>query len=731
MNTGRTVGAGVARATEVGSRKVRTYRVEGLTCMDCAGRIEAAVGRLAGIHSCEVNHSNGMLTLEAYSADLDIAPVAQIVAETGHRLVVPTAARSGDSGIVGFLSFLLDSTDTMLALIAGVLTAVGLMLGWGGAPPVIRLAAYAAAIVIGGIPVARHAVQEVWVAHSLGINTLMVIAVAGAALIGEWAEAAVVVVLFALGEGLEGYAADKARGALEGLLRLVPPTAWRIELTGALTQVPVEALEIGDRILIRPGDRVSVDGTVVSGRSAVDQAAITGESIPADKGPGDEVFAGTINTFGALEVEIRRRAEDNTLNRMVALVREAQARQAPIQRFVDRFARIYTPVVTLVAVLVAGGPPLLFGNPFWGPAGWLMRALQLLVIACPCALVISTPVSVVSALAQAAARGVLVKGGHTLETLGDIEVFAFDKTGTLTEGRPVVTDVLEVCDDGSHIHQGLDYAAAVEARSSHPLARALVAEAAARQAAVYPAEDVVVLSGHGVIGRVDGQQVTVASHPFFDAQVAHSERVCIEAQQLAADGKTVMLVCHDEHVCSILAVADTPRAEAGAALRGLRALGGIRTVMLTGDGAVVARAIGDAVDVDEVRAELLPEDKVATVRQLSETGHAVAMVGDGINDAPALAQAAVGIAMGGAGADQALETADIVLMGDDLMQLPWLVRLSRRTRRVIGVNIAFALAVKALVFGLALLGVATLWMAIAADVGASLLVILNGMRLRR
>jgi len=455
-----------------------------------------------------------------------------------------------------------------------------------------------------------------------------------------------------------------------------------------------------------------------------------------DKTIGDEVFAGTVNTFGALEVEVTRRAEDNTLNRMVALVQEAQSRQAPVQRFVDRFARVYTPAVTVIAALIAVGPPLLFGQPFWGDTGWLMRALQLLVIACPCALVISTPVSVVSALTHAARRGVLIKGGQTLETLGRVTTFAFDKTGTLTEGKPIATDILSVCEDITCTRNGLQLAAAIESQSSHPLARALVAEAQAQSLSLLPAQDVTILDGRGVTGLVNGERVTVASHPYFDATLPHSTSVCREAERLAAAGRSVMLVCHNDSICSVFAMADTPRAASADVVTALHKLGGLHTIMLTGDGAAVAQVIAHTVGMDEVRAGLLPEDKVNAVQELQAAGRngtnqVVAFVGDGVNDAPALAQADVGIAMGGAGSHQALETADVVLMGDDLRQLPFIVQLSRRTRRTIRANIIFALAVKAMVFGLAAAGIGSLWLAIVADVGASLAVILNGMRLRQ
>ncbi len=716
--------------------ETKTYRVEGLACTDCAGRIQASVERLEGVQACAVDVATGRLTVQVATSDFDEAPMARIVEETGHRLKSERSRAASRSAVATFFGFLLARRETVLTLMAGGLTLSGVLAAIGSQP--WSWAPFALAIALGGWAVARHAYQELFVAHELGINTLMVIAVVGAMAIGEWPEAAIVVVLFALGEALEGYATERARGALESLRDLAPPTALRLLPDGRTEMAPVEALAVGDRVRVRPGDRVSVDGVVRAGQSAVDQSSITGESIPADKAPGDAVFAGTVNTFGVLEVEVTRLAADNTLNRMVTLVQEAQSRQAPVQRFVERFARVYTPVVAAAALLLATLPPLLLRQPFWGELGWLMRALQMLVIACPCALVISTPVTVVSALTQAAQRGVLLKGGRTLEALGRVEIFAFDKTGTLTAGRPVTTDVINVCQD-SGCTAGLRYAAALEAQSSHPLARALVAEAQAQSVPLLIAEDVMVLGGRGVTGRVNGARVTVASHPHFDAAIPHPDAVCCEAERLAADGKTVMLVEHDSRVCSIFAMSDTARPESREALASLQALGqtqpggrggAIRTVMLTGDGPAVAQAIGRQLGVDDVRAGLLPEEKVAAVQALAAEG-VVAMVGDGINDAPALAQATVGIAMGGAGSAQAMETADVVLMGDDLRSLPFLVRLSRRTQRVIQANIFLALGVKALVFALAAAGVATLWMAIVADVGASLAVILNGLRMRR
>ncbi len=707
----------------------KTYTVEGLTCVDCAARVRAAVSQVGGVSDCQVDHAAGTLTVSSATPDLATEQIARAVSSAGYTLVADR--RREGHPIPGFVRFILSRQETTMTAVAALLTLLGLALAVAGAPPWSRTALFAAAIVVGGIPIARHAFQELWLSRSLGINMLMVIAVVGAAFIGEWAEAAIVVVLFSLGEALEGYATEQARSALDRLLDLAPPVALKLLSAGETQEVAVEQLAVGDRVLVRPGDRVSVDGVVRTGQSAVDQAPITGESVPVEKKPGDEVFAGTINTTGALEVEVTRLAADNTLSRMVALVQQAQSRQAPVQRFIDRFARVYTPAVAGVAALVAIVPPLIFGQPFWGDHGWLMRALQMLVIACPCALVISTPVSLVSAMTNAAARGVLIKGGRYLEALSRVRAFAFDKTGTLTEGRPVTTDIIDVCTCGECLENcGLQHAASLEVQSSHPLARALLAEAETRGIAVPSAQDVTLLGGRGVEGTVNGKQVTVASHAHFDQYVPHQAFVCRLADELADQGKTVILVRHDEEVCAVFGVADVPRLTSRQAIADLKARG-FHTIMLTGDNPAVAAEIGCQVGVDEVRAGLLPEEKVSAIAALAEEYQTVAMVGDGVNDAPALARADVGIAMGGAGSAQAMETADVVLMGDDLAQLPFIVWLSRKTRGVVTANIAFALAVKAAIFALAAVGLATLWMAIAADVGASVAVILNGIRLRR
>jgi Cd2+/Zn2+-exporting ATPase len=509
--------------------------------------------------------------------------------------------------------------------------------------------------------------------------------------------------------------------------------------------VPVDELAVGDRILVRPGERIAMDGRVDAGASSVNQAPITGESVPVEKTPGSDVFAGSINGAGALEVEVTRLAADNTISRIIHMVEQAQAQKAPAQRWIDRFARYYTPAVVALAALVAVIPPLLFGQPFLDPGegaaaagshGWLYRGLALLITACPCALVISIPVSIVSGISRAAQLGVLIKGGAYLEAAGGLDALAFDKTGTLTRGEPAVTHVVSlngVGEDGV-----LRVAAAVEARSEHPLARAVVRQAEAQSLAYRPAEEFRAVLGRGAQGTVYGATARVGSPALFTgAGIVLPERAAVEAARLEQAGNTVMLV-HGAprpggaaEMLGLVAVADTIRPDAAQATAQLKEAGIKRTVMLTGDNERTARAIAEQAGVDEVRANLLPEDKVAAIEKLIEEYGRVGMVGDGVNDAPALARATVGIAMGGAGTDQALETADIVLMGDDLLKLPFAIRLSRMTMAVLRQNIAFSLLLKAAVMLLVLSGAATLWMAVFADVGTSLIVIANGMRLLR
>lgn len=558
---------------------------------------------------------------------------------------------------------------------------------------------------------------------TLNINLLMLIAVVGALSIQEWPEAAMVTFLFAVAELIEAKSVDKARDAIRTLLVLAPDTT-RVFREGAWAEVETSSLEVGAKIQVRPGERVPLDGRVVGGRTTINQAPITGESIPVDKDIGDVVFAGTVNQQGVIEVEVTAGAGDTTLAHIARTIREAQSQRARTERFVDRFAHYYTPVVVLVALAIAV-VPMAFGEPF---VPWLYKALVLLVIACPCALVISTPVTIVSGLAAATRHGLVVKGGVHLEQARKLKVIAVDKTGTLTEGHPKLTDVVPI---GKLDREAvLLRAAALEATSAHPLARAVVA---GFKGTLPHATDVVAVHGKGIEGTIDGERIVVGSHRF-----AHERNVCepmveVALDQLERDGKSVMVVWRENdapHAIGVIGVADTIRKTSIEAVRALHRQG-LKVVMLTGDNPTTARAVAAQVGIDDVSADLLPEDKVARVEALLREYKEVGMVGDGVNDAPALARASMGFAMGAAGSDTALETSDVALMGDDLRGVPALIALSRRTGRTLWTNISFAIAAKVVFFALAMLGIATLWMAVFADMGASLIVAANGLRLLR
>ncbi len=723
----------------------RDLRVEGMDCADCALKLEKGVGQLDGVFHTAVDFASAKMRVEYDVEQVEQRDIIGRVRRMGYNIdEEDVSSEAGPGGLRGFLSFMWGKRRNMMTLAAGALILLAFALHLSGLLAAHQWglhAIYALAIMIGGFDVAYKGVVGVWINRELDINFLMTVAALGAAAIGAWEEGALVVFLFSLGETLEGYTMDRARNAIRSLMALAPAEATLLR-EGAQARVPVEELSVGDVILVRPGERVPMDGIVRRGASAVDQAPITGESIPAPKDPGAEVFAGSINGPGALEIEVTRRAEDNTISRIIHMVEQAQAQKAPSQRWVDVFARYYTPLVVGLAVLVAAVPPLFFDQPLIGHQGWLYRALSLLIIACPCALVISTPVSIVSAISSAARSGVLIKGGTYLEAAGRLRVMAFDKTGTLTYGQPEVTDVipnpaLATGDDP------LKLAAMVERRSEHPLARAVVRAAEERGVEFTPLEEAIeveveALSGRGVRAALNGgaRQIYVGNRALFnEVSIAIPKELLAQARALEDDGKTVMVVATTTDgrasVAGLVAVADTVRPNAREVVAALKRVGIRRTVMLTGDNERTAAAIAGQAGIDEFRANLLPDEKVAAIEALLAEYEQAAMVGDGINDAPALARATVGIAMGGAGTDQALETADIALMADNLDNIPYAIRLSRRTLRIVRQNLGLSLAIKALFMALALPGLATLWMAVFADVGASLIVILNGMRLLR
>lgn len=713
------------------------YRIEGMDCADCALKIEKGVRQLKGVERAELNFSTALLTIEGR---IDREAIRQRVEQLGYRIVEDSAGlaseRKVEAFLPGLLRYLFSSSETRLALLGGGLIAISFLLAAVNLPGWLTTALQLMALLLAGYPIARSALMNLWINRDFNMNFLMTVAAIGAVVIGEYPEAASLIFLFAIAEALEGYSSERARRSIRLLSELAPQTALRLTQNGE-ERVVVDNLRIGDRVIVPAGERIPTDGVVRSGFGAVNQAPITGESLPVEKAPGDEVFAGSINGSNVLEVEVTRLAADNTLNRIIRMVENAQASRAPAQRFVDQFARYYTPAMLVLAVLVAVVPPLVFGQPLLnlpdGTRGWLYRGLALLVIGCPCALVISTPVTVVSAIAAGAQKGILFKGGAFLEALSRVRVVAFDKTGTLTRGTPVVTNYRSVdCTDGVDCEKCQDVlalACALERRSRHPLAQAVVRAAVERglDDRYPPAETVLTLNGIGLQGKINGQTATIGSHRLFEVEHPHSDELCRWVESAENLGQTTMLVCDGDRVRGYLAVSDALRPESERVVRQLKGLG-VEPVMLTGDNPAAAQAVGGQVGVEQIHAALLPEDKTRLVQDLRSYHKAVAMVGDGINDTPALAAATVGIAMGGAASAQAMETADVVLMSEGLNRLPFAVRLARLAQRIIHQNIAFSLLTKAIFILLALAGWTTMWMAVLADMGVSLLVTFNGMR---
>jgi Cd2+/Zn2+-exporting ATPase len=706
------------------------FQISGMDCADCALSAERAVAALPGIETARVNFGAGTLTVVPASTAVVPGDVVAAVARAGYHAVEEGESRA--SAIPARPWW--QDRQLQWVLLAAALWLLASLLTVRGhhGPPGVAL--FAAAILCGGWPFARAAWQSVRV-RRLDMNVLMTVSALGAALLGEWGEGAAVVVLFSLGGALQARTLERTRGAIRALMILAPPTAGRVDGDGE-TRVPVAELRVGDQVRVRPGERVPADGEVVEGVSAVDQSAITGESIPADKAPGDTVFAGTMNGPGALLVRVSRAASDSTLARIIHLVEDAQESKAPAQQTVDRFAAVYTPAVIAGALLLGIGGAALTGEP----RDWIYNALTLLVIACPCALVISTPVSIVSAIGAATRRGILVKGGAALEAAGTARVVAIDKTGTLTIGRPEVVAVVPLSGGASDATSLLATAGAVEALSEHPLARAVAQRARDDRIAIPAATHFTAMPGKGAAAHLAGKKTVVGSLRLArELGLAGAEdrpsELAREMSRLASEGTTPLFVAAageksgEWQPLGIIAVADRLRPHAADAVRRMRAAGIRHVAVLTGDTRATGEAIAREAGADSVLAELLPEEKAAAVGALRERYGPVVMVGDGINDAPALATADVGIAMGAAGTDVALETADIALMGDDLNGVAAALELSRRTGAVIRQNIAFSLVTKLLALVLAAFGFVNLWIAVAADMGASLAVTANGMRL--
>lgn len=580
-----------------------------------------------------------------------------------------------------------------------------------------------AAIFTGGLGTYKKG----WIAlknRNLNMNALMSIAVTGALIIGQWPEAAMVMFLFALAELIEQKSLDRARNAIRGLMDMAPETATVREAGDTWQQRDAKSIDVGAVVRVRPGERIALDGIIINGQSTINQAPITGESVPVEKSIGDPVFAGTINEAGSFEFEVTAPASNTTLARIIHAVEQAQGSRAPTQRFVDQFAKVYTPAVFIVALLIAIVPPLLFAQPWYD---WIYKALVLLVVACPCALVISTPVTIVSGLAAAARKGILVKGGVYLEQGRKLTWLALDKTGTLTLGKPSVTEYQFLSGDPSTI---LGIATSLAGRSDHPVSRAIAVYGDAQKITHQKVEQFNALLGRGVEGVIDGQSYWLGNHRLATERGLASPQLSQQLETLERQGRTAVMLGTVNEVLAVFGVADTVRETSRQAIAELHALN-IKTIMLTGDNAHTARAIAAQVGIDDARGNQLPEDKLKVVEQLSSQSGTIGMVGDGINDAPALAKADIGFAMGAAGTDTAIETADVALMDDDLRKVPAFVRLSRTTARILTQNIVLALGIKVIFVVLTFTGQATMWMAVFADMGASLLVVFNGLRLLR
>jgi Cd2+/Zn2+-exporting ATPase len=682
--------------------------------MDCAASFEKDVAALPGVTWAELNFGASRLTVVG-----EFNPEAVVREGKRHDIIIwPEGEKAEEKQ-----TFWQQHKRIIISSFSGIALLAGWILKLTGAPETVGIILFLAAMVIGGAATARRA----WFSlqkFRFDMNVLMTVAVIGAAAIGEWSEGAVVAFLYSVSNTLESYTMEKARQSIRELMKIAPREAL-VRRNGKEVLLPVNRIRMGDIMIVRPGEKIAMDGRVIKGNSAVDQAAITGESIPVEKGVGDEVFAGTLNQEGAIEVEVTKLVNDTTIARIIHMVEEAQARRAPFQAFVDRFAAVYTPVVLALAAGIVLVPPLAFGQS-WGP--WIYRGLALLVVSCPCALVVSTPVALVAAIGNAARNGVLIKGVIHLEEAGALLVVAFDKTGTLTVGKPVVTDVIPTGErDRDRL---LALAASIEQLSEHPLARAIVAKARDVKLELFQVENFQAFAGKGARAEVAGRVFYIGSLRLFEEIGTPVNRIKPLLGRLQEQGKTAMILGTETDILGVIAVADQVRETSKNAVRELKKTG-VRTAMLTGDNAATAAAIAEQVRIDEFEADLLPENKVDAVKKLIEKYDKVAMVGDGINDAPALAMATVGIAMGGAGTDIALETADIVIMADDLSRLPFCIRLSRAALRVIRQNVAFALIVKLSAVLLVFPGWLTLWLAILADMGASVLVTLNGIRLLR
>ncbi|HHJ1295875.1 heavy metal translocating P-type ATPase [Pseudomonas sp. 17391] len=701
-----------------GDAQLSRFRIEAMDCPTEQTLIQDKLGKLAGIEQLEFNLINRVLGVRhTLGGTAEIERAIDSLGMKAEPLIEGDAATAASASPSKTRWWPLG-LSAVAAIAAEVVHFTGLAPEW-------LVAALALAAILG---CGLGTYKKGWIAlknRNLNINALMSIAVTGAVLIGQWPEAAMVMVLFTVAELIEARSLDRARNAISGLMQLTPDMATVQQADGQWREVEVREVAIGAQVRVRPGERIGLDGEVTSGQSSVDQAPITGESLPVEKAMGDKLFAGTINQAGALEYRVTAAAGQSTLARIIKAVEEAQGARAPTQRFVDQFSRIYTPVVFALALAVALIPPLFLAGAWFD---WVYRALVLLVVACPCALVISTPVTIVSGLAAAARKGILIKGGVYLEGGRKLDYLALDKTGTLTHGKPVQTDakVLEPLFEG----RAQALAASLGERSDHPVSRAIAQFGKAQGLALSEVGDFAALAGRGVRGVIEGEVYHLGNHRLVEELGLCSPALEAQLDALERQGKTVVLLLDRSGPLALFAVADTVKQSSRQAIAELHELG-IKTVMLTGDNPHTAEAIAAQVGIDRAEGNLLPDDKLKTIEALYSQGHRVGMVGDGINDAPALARAEIGFAMAAAGTDTAIETADVALMDDDLRKIPAFVRLSRQSAAILRQNIILALGIKAIFLAITFAGMATLWMAVFADMGVSLLVVFNGLRLLR
>lgn len=696
--------------------RLSSFRIEAMDCPTEQTLIQNKLGKLAGVEQLEFNLINRVLGVTHNLPDT--APIIDAIKSIGMH------AEPLEAGVEAPAPAPVKKHWWPLAL-SGVGALAAEVIHFTNAAPnwVVAIIALIS-ILSGGLTTYKKG----WIAlknFNLNINALMSIAVTGAILIGQWPEAAMVMFLFTVAELIEARSLDRARNAISGLMQMTPEQATVQQADGTWLEQEVKSVELGARVRVKPGERIALDGEVVSGNSTIDQAPITGESLPVEKTIGDKVFAGTINQAGSLEYAVTAAANNSTLARIIHAVEQAQGARAPTQRFVDQFSKIYTPVVFVFALAVAIIPPLFMGAVWFD---WIYRALVLLVVACPCALVISTPVTIVSGLAAAARKGILVKGGVYLEGGFKLDYLALDKTGTITHGKPVQTDYLSL--DPTAEDTAPAIAAALAGRSDHPVSLAIANAAVDKNFAALNVDNFEALGGRGVKGDINGQTYYLGNHRLVEELGLCSPQLEEKLFALEKQGKSVVLLLDTSGPLALFAVADTVKETSREAIRQLHALG-VKTLMLTGDNVHTAQAIAAQVGIDEARGDLLPTDKLQAIEDLYKQGHRVGMVGDGINDAPALARAEIGFAMAAAGTDTAIETADVALMDDDLRKIPAFISLSRDTASILKQNIALALVIKAIFLGVTFAGLATMWMAVFADMGVSLLVVFNGLRLLR